>query len=76
MDYSLLLGIHDTNREDAREEPEEEEEDDDYDSGGSGGAALTPPDSPGIPFLNLENKTTTKTKTLYFSDRYFSNKVL
>ena len=22
MDYSLLLGIHDTNREDAREEPE------------------------------------------------------
>ena len=53
MDYSLLLGIHDTNREDAREEPEEEEEEDDYDSGGSGGAALTPPDSPGIPFLNF-----------------------
>ena len=25
MDYSLLLGIHDTSREDAREEPEEEE---------------------------------------------------
>jgi len=55
MDYSLLLGIHDTNREDAREEPEEEEEDD-YDSGGSGGAALTPPDSPGLPRQPLEKK--------------------
>jgi len=47
MDYSLLLGIHDMEREDDREEPEEEEDEEEYDSGGSGGAALTPPDSPG-----------------------------
>jgi 1-phosphatidylinositol-5-phosphate 4-kinase len=47
MDYSLLLGIHDTEREDDREEPEEEEDEEEYDSGGSGAPALTPPDSPG-----------------------------
>ena len=50
MDYSLLLGIHDTKRavEDDREQEleEEEEEDEEYDSGGSG-VALTPPESPG-----------------------------
>jgi len=56
MDYSLLLGIHDTNREDAREEPEEDEDEDEYDSGGSGGAALTPPDSPDLPRQPLEKK--------------------
>jgi len=50
MDYSLLLGIHDTKQavEDDREAEQEEEEEDDeeYDSGGSG-VALTPPESPG-----------------------------
>lgn len=57
MDYSLLLGIHDTTREDSREELEEEEEEEDYDSGGSGGAALTPPHSPGLPRESAEKKT-------------------
>ena len=50
MDYSLLLGIHDTKQavEDDREaEEEEDEEDEEYDSGGSG-VALTPPESPGL----------------------------
>jgi len=50
MDYSLLLGIHDTKQavEDEREQEleEDEEEDEEYDSGGSG-VALTPPESPG-----------------------------
>jgi len=49
MDYSLLLGIHDTQQalEDERDtEVEEDDDDDEYDSGGSG-VALTPPDSPG-----------------------------
>ena len=50
MDYSLLLGIHDTKQavEDDRDaEEEEEDEDEEYDSGGSG-VALTPPESPGL----------------------------
>ena len=50
MDYSLLLGIHDTKQavEDDRDaEEEEEDEDEEYDSGGSG-VALTPPESPGV----------------------------
>ena len=50
MDYSLLLGIHDTKQavEDDRDaEEEEDEEDEEYDSGGSG-VALTPPESPGL----------------------------
>ena len=54
MDYSLLLGIHDTKQavEDDRDaEEEEDEEDEEYDSGGSG-VALTPPESPGVKFVN------------------------
>jgi len=50
MDYSLLLGLHDSDRahDDALEQDDAEDEDDeDYDSGGSAGTALTPPDSPG-----------------------------
>merc|ERR1712106_176968 len=49
MDYSLLLGIHDTKmalEEDRETDVEEEDDDEEYDSGGSG-VALTPPDSPG-----------------------------
>ena len=49
MDYSLMLGIHDTqqaeNDDRETEELDEDDGDDEYDSGGSG-AALTPPDSP------------------------------
>jgi len=56
MDYSLLLGIHDTSREDDREIPEDDEEEDDYDSAGSGGQALTPPHSPGQQREALEKK--------------------
>lgn len=59
MDYSLLLGIHDTKRavEDEREadNEEEEEEDEEYDSGGSG-VALTPPESPGAGRRQLQKK--------------------
>lgn len=59
MDYSLLLGIHDTKRavEDDREQEleEEEEEDEEYDSGGSG-VALTPPESPGTGRRTLQKK--------------------
>ncbi|XP_023334787.1 phosphatidylinositol 5-phosphate 4-kinase type-2 alpha isoform X2 [Eurytemora carolleeae] len=47
MDYSLLLGIHDTTREDDSLEPEEDEDEDEYDSGGSGGPPLSP-DSVGV----------------------------
>jgi len=49
MDYSLLLGIHDTQQaldNDRETEDDLEEEDEEYDSGGSG-VAMTPPDSPG-----------------------------
>jgi len=49
MDYSLLLGIHDTQvaeDEDRETEDDLDEEDEEYDSGGSG-VAMTPPDSPG-----------------------------
>jgi hypothetical protein len=45
MDYSLLLGVHDTQQamEDERETEEDlDEEDEEYDSGGSG-VAMTPP---------------------------------
>jgi len=58
MDYSLLLGIHDTMQamEDEREtELEDEDDDDEYDSGGSG-VALTPPDSPGAGRHSLQKK--------------------
>jgi len=59
MDYSLLLGIHDTKRavEDDREQEleEEEDEDEEYDSGGSG-VALTPPESPGTGRRTLQKK--------------------
>merc|ERR1719334_513913 len=58
MDYSLLLGIHDTKQalEDDREtEVEEDEDDEEYDSGGSG-VALTPPDSPGAGRHTLQKK--------------------
>jgi len=59
MDYSLLLGIHDTKRavEDDREQEleEEEEEEEEYDSGGSG-VALTPPESPGTGRRTLQKK--------------------
>jgi len=58
MDYSLLLGIHDTQQgdEDEREtEVEEDDEDEEYDSGGSG-VALTPPDSPGANRHPLQKK--------------------
>jgi len=48
MDYSLLLGIHDTQQalDDEETQDELDEEDEEYDSGGSG-LAMTPPDSPG-----------------------------
>lgn len=49
MDYSLLLGIHDTQQaldDDRETEDDLEEDEDEYDSGGSG-VAMTPPDSPG-----------------------------
>jgi len=48
MDYSLLLGIHDTQQalDDEETQDELDEEDEEYDSGGSG-VAMTPPDSPG-----------------------------
>jgi len=59
MDYSLLLGIHDTKRavEDEREaeNEDEDEEDEEYDSGGSG-VALTPPESPGAGRRQLQKK--------------------
>jgi len=57
MDYSLLLGVHDTKLalEEERETDEEEEDDEEYDSGGSG-VALTPPDSPGSDRRPLGNK--------------------
>ena len=70
MDYSMLLGIHDTEREDDREEPEEEEEEEDYDSGGSGGAALTPPDSPGIAYKDLGLIPVTILHTVVYSYWY------
>jgi len=60
MDYSLLLGIHDTKQavEDDREaeqEEDDEDEDEEYDSGGSG-VALTPPESPGSGRRQLQKK--------------------
>ena len=58
MDYSLLLGIHDTKQavEDDREAEEEDEEDEEYDSGGSG-VALTPPESPGLRVVCIMEST-------------------
>jgi len=58
MDYSLLLGIHDTKTalEEDRETDEEEDDDEEYDSGGSG-VALTPPESPGSDRRALAKKS-------------------
>lgn len=58
MDYSLLLGIHDTQvaeDEDRETEDDLDEEDEEYDSGGSG-VAMTPPDSPGAGRRHLAKK--------------------
>merc|ERR1712113_1000613 len=58
MDYSLLLGIHDTQLaedEDRETEDDLDEEDEEYDSGGSG-VAMTPPDSPGAGRRHLAKK--------------------
>jgi len=58
MDYSLLLGIHDTQLaedEDRETEDDLDEEDEEYDSGGSG-VAMTPPDSPGAGRRQLTKK--------------------
>lgn len=58
MDYSLLLGIHDTQvaeDEDRETEDDLDEEDEEYDSGGSG-VAMTPPDSPGAGRRHLVKK--------------------